>query len=97
MIELGVSACGVDEFTRAVHPAVGCYLRRRLSSRRGPASLAGKPSLCGLLSPDHNVQQLLPRLLVFSPVRLPGVLEKFVLYKQSVAWLGGRVVMVLEL
>jgi len=65
---LGVFACGEEDFNGAVGPARR-YLRRKLSSSSlGRAALGSKPLLWSLMPADHNVQHLLTRMLVLSPV-----------------------------
>jgi len=64
---LGVFACGVEDFSGAVGPARR-YLRRKLSSSQGRAALGRKPLLWSLLPADHELQHLLTRMLVLSPV-----------------------------
>jgi len=68
---LGVNESGMADFAGAVDPARR-YLRRKLSSLHGRrrAAPGSKSMLSSLLRPyhDHNMQHLVTRLIVFSPV-----------------------------
>jgi len=72
MVELlGVNGCSINDFAGAADQAKR-YLRRKLSSLHCKKVVVGsQPLLYSLLPPnhDHNIQHLVTRLLVFSPVR----------------------------